>query len=209
MRTTTLFKEIAMPLHPDLEHAYAQLCTYHDLKMTDLDTGLARVAAANAVVRAQGLESGHLAYLTAIVYAVHGRQLDALGALAEALRRDPMQPLFHQFRSELLGVLAADFKSTPCDAPHLTAWYKVLVAEGAADPDIHLVWAKHLLASGSPESALRVLDALAVLAPAAASVAAVRAEAYEAAGKVDAARACREGVTEPEGDPGHFGYAHA
>ena len=198
-----------MPLHTDLAQAFEQLRSFDSLLKTDPAAALSLVTEANTVVRSHGLESGHLAHLAAVVYLAQGKPLEALAASAESLRRDPMQPRFHEVRAALLAHLADEFKAAPLDAPHLTPWYEVLLAEGGADVDVHLSWARHLLAKGNAQAALRLLDALALLAPAAAAVAAVRAEAYEATGKVDAARACREGIAEFNGKAQHQGHAHA
>lgn len=181
-----------MLLPTALTDAFTQLGNFDDLiKKGDLDTARSRLAHANTIVRSHGLESGHLAYLAAVVYAIEGQHRSAIYAAEEAIQRDPMQPRFRELHTSLLNALAATFKTSGHEEPEMASWYELLVEEGYADTEVHLAWARHQLALGYAESAVRILDALAVLAPVAVPIEALRAEAYEAAGRPDVAERCR------------------
>jgi hypothetical protein len=114
-----------------------------------------------------GLDSAYLAWGMAVTSDYLGELDVAFTTISESLAKDPLNPaaqnsfgvIAHHIRAAL-----ADAQRTPDDActPRL---YQLLLQAGEADVPSHLAMARHLAHGAKPAEAMRILDAVTLLAP--------------------------------------------
>lgn len=186
-----------MPLPAELQQAYVGLDDFDALlNAGDFATALARIANAEVVLAQHGVRSAHLKYLSSAIAGRLGQHLEALDFISAALELDPLNPTTQHRRYVTLNTISNAMKGAGSTSPFIVPWYQALVAEDCADASVHETYARHLLATKRPTEALRILDALAVLSPSAATVASLRADALAASGDEPAARQSREVAAE-------------
>lgn len=114
-----------------------------------------------------GIDSAYVAWGLAVALDNLGELEMAFEAVGEAIALDPMNPAAHHsfdvVASRLRAALADP--SRPPGDPSTPRIYALLQHAGEADVPSHLAMARHLAHAGEREAALRLLDAVTLLAP--------------------------------------------
>jgi tetratricopeptide (TPR) repeat protein len=114
-----------------------------------------------------GVESADLLWGLAIVSDYLGELDDAFVYITKAIRRDPLSPSIENSFGIICSRIRAalsDVNRDPADAT-TPKYFRMLVQAGKCDETSHLAMARHLDHGGKPEEALRILEALNVIAP--------------------------------------------
>lgn len=114
-----------------------------------------------------GLRSGYVDWGLAVALANLGETEMAFQTANEAIRQDPLNPAaqesFEHIAEQLRAALA-DPRRAPHD-PSTPRLYELLQGAGEADVPSHLAMARHLAQAGDRQGAMRLLDAVTLLAP--------------------------------------------
>jgi tetratricopeptide (TPR) repeat protein len=132
--------------------------------------------------RKLGIDSSYLAWGLAVAHDFLGELEMAFEAIKEAITHDPMNVAVHRsfdVIADRLRAALADAARAP-DDPSTPRLYALLQGAGEADVPSHLAMARHLAHAGMHADAMRILDAVTLLAP-------VSKDAWE--GKATLARA--------------------
>jgi tetratricopeptide (TPR) repeat protein len=120
-----------------------------------------------ARARKLGMESSYLAWGLAIAHDYLGELEMAFEAISEAVTHDPLNvAVFRSFDHIALRLRAALAEVTRApDDPSTPQIYALLQGAGEADVSSHLAMARHLGHAGKHADAMRILDAVTLLAP--------------------------------------------
>lgn len=113
-----------------------------------------------------GIESGFVYWNTAVCQEALGDIEAAFATICRAARLDPLaQPVQGTFDSIAwrMRYSVADPGRAPGD-PAVARMYQALMAAGECDVSSHVAMARHLSATGEHERAMRILDAVTLLA---------------------------------------------
>lgn len=114
-----------------------------------------------------GLDSSYLAWGLAVALDNLGEIEMAFETVSEAVQKDPMNPACHHsfdvIASRLRAALADPARAL--DDPSTPRLYALLQRAGEADIPSHLAMARHLAHAGKHAEAMRLLDAVVLLAP--------------------------------------------
>lgn len=117
---------------------------------------------------ALGVRSPHLWWMEAFVLELLGRTEEAYRAIVEAARLDPLDPEIQKRLAGLAWALRhalADESRSPVD-PSTPRLYALLQETGESDVPCHLAMASHLAETGRAGEALRLVEAVLLVAPA-------------------------------------------
>jgi tetratricopeptide (TPR) repeat protein len=139
-----------------------------------------------------GLASAHLDWGFAVASDYLGETEMAFEGIREAVTKDPFNPMVQRSFDIIAGRLRAalaDAARAPEDAstPRL---YRLLLAAGEADVSCHVAMARHLAHAGDAREAMRLLDAVTLLAPASRDAWLQKAALARAAGDAALAAEC-------------------
>ena len=114
-----------------------------------------------------GLRSAYLLWGLAGAYDNLGELELAFSTMSEAVNLDPFNPTTQRSFDVISGRLRAALAdaSRSADDPSTPRLYQMLLGAGEADVPSHLAMARHLFAAGDQVGALRLLDAVTLLAP--------------------------------------------
>jgi tetratricopeptide (TPR) repeat protein len=139
-----------------------------------------------------GLDSAYLAWGIAVTSDYLGDLDVAFTTISESIAKDPLNPA----AQNSFGVIAnhiraalADPQRAP-DDPNTPRLYQLLLEAGEADVPSHLAIARHLAHAGKGAEALRVLDAVTLLAPSSLDAWRQRAGLARSLGQDDVALEC-------------------
>jgi len=114
-----------------------------------------------------GLDSAYLTWGIAVTSDYLGELDVAFTTISESLAKDPLNPAaqnsFDVIASHIRAALA-DPQRAPDDAS-TARLYQLLLEAGEADVASHLAMARHLAHAGKPAEAMRILEAVTLLAP--------------------------------------------
>ena len=115
-----------------------------------------------------GLDSAYLAWGVAVTSDYLGDTDMAFAAISEALARDPFNPAARHSFDIICGRVRSALAAPERDVadPSTPRLYELLLGAGEADVPSHLAMARWLAAGGKREEAMRILDAVTLLAPA-------------------------------------------
>lgn len=174
-------------LHERLASELAELQSL--VEQRELVQAQERFAALAKECEAAGIRSSSLLWARAVAFDYAGEPFVALEVVLRALAIDPISPnlrrsfdIITEHVREALGDPQANLEN-----PAIARAYAHLVDLELAEDRAHLGMARHQLATGVPEAALRLAQAVTVLSPRSASAWTVVAEAARAVGNVDLA----------------------
>jgi tetratricopeptide (TPR) repeat protein len=162
-----------------------------------------------ALARKAGIPHGMISWRLAVCSDNLGEPEAAMEYAVEALENDPLAvPFRNSFEivcKRIRDTLANE--SWDVSNPATARFYDLLVRERETDDAAHLAMARHLLATGAPARARRILDALSVLSPRRAEAWALLAVIARGEGDEDAARAAEieAAACDDAGGPPVFG----
>lgn len=113
-----------------------------------------------------GVESAFLVWNLAVCQEAVGELETAFETVSEAARLDPLaQPIQSTFDSVAwrMRLVVADPERAPED-PAIARMYEALMSAGECDVSSHVAMARHLSAVGEHQRAMRILDAVTLLA---------------------------------------------
>lgn len=147
-------------------------------------------------VRARALEAGIDSPYVNCSLAVCFEKLDELEAAFEAIcaaaRHDPFAPpvqgVFNSVAWKLRFALAEPERAL--DDPSTPRIYEALMATGECDVQCHVAMARYLSAAGRHDEAMRLLDAVTLLANVSRDAWATKAAVARASGREELARSC-------------------
>ena len=174
--------------------------TYPDVRFRELgseadrarqlldDSRFAEARDAFTAVRARaaklGLDSAYLAWSLAIALDMNEETEMAFKVIEEAIAKDPLNPQAQRSFAIIAGKLrqaVADGARAAGD-PSIARVYRLLLEAGEADVACHIGMARHLGATGDHAAALKLLDAVTLLAPVSRDAWLAKAAAARAAG---------------------------
>lgn len=163
---------------------------------------LYRIIVARA--RKAGIESSHLHWAFAVACDYSGDMEMAFEQVTAAIAKDPLALPYRQsfgIITDRIKAALADPDRAPDDAstPRL---YALLQRGGVADVASHLAMARYHLATGKPDQACALVDAVVLLHPTSREAWELKATIADAAGDTAAAEAARvEAAALAAGDP--------
>lgn len=115
-----------------------------------------------------GLDSAYLAWGVAVTSDYLGELEVAFTTISESIAKDPLNPAaqrsFDIIAGHIREALAAPARAP--DDPSTPRLYQLLLEAGEADVASHLAMARHLAHAGDGEAAMRIVEAVTLLAPA-------------------------------------------
>lgn len=176
---------------PELDGLQAAIRTAeeHLFRCGDVDAAQAALDDVHKRFQVLGIRSAFLSWLRAIAADRSGRLLEALDLVEEAMCLDPGALQISNSRRVILNRIREAIVGEDCDIkdPELPKLWEVLARAGVADEEIHLVMARHKLATGDNPGALWMAKAIRTLYPGSAAAWELTAEVATAMG--DAATA--------------------
>ncbi len=164
--------------------------------------GVCRVIVAEA--RKAGLDSAHMHWALAVACDYSGDLEMAYEEMAVAIAKDPLAPPFRHSFEVITGrikVALAD-PERAADDPSTPRLYALLQRADEVDVDAHLAMARWQLATGKPDAARALVDAVTLLHPTARAAWELKATLAAAAGDLAAAEQARvEAAALGTGDP--------
>ena len=167
-------------------------------------------AEARALAAKLGVGSAYLAWGLAVALDLNKETEAAFKIIQEAIAQDPLNPSaqgsFDAIAWKLRGFIA-DPSLSP-DDPAIPRVYRLLLDAGEADVGAHVAMARHLASVGDRSGALKLLDAVTLLAPASRDAWLAKASLARAleddglAAECDAHAAMLAGGSVPFGIPG-------
>jgi hypothetical protein len=157
--------------------------TFPDLRFRDLNSRARRArqllddnhyaeardafAAARAQARKLGLDSAYLSWGLALALDMNQETEAAFTTIQEAIAQDPLNPSSQGSFDAIAWKLrnAIGDPALPAEDPAIPRIYRLLLDAGEADVPAHLAMARHLAAQGDRAGAMRLLDAVTLLAP--------------------------------------------
>ncbi|HJW74258.1 MAG TPA: hypothetical protein VJ787_01125 [Thermoleophilia bacterium] len=138
-----------------------------------------------------GVQSGHVTWVLAVLSDYLGEEEEAFKFISEAMRMDPLEPSiqksFDIITDRIRRMLIDPERDLADDStPRL---HGMLVAAGKADELVHIAMACHLEAVGRDNEAMKLLDAVLLLAPACRDAWVVKAMMAKKLGLIDEAMA--------------------
>lgn len=120
-----------------------------------------------ARARKLGLRSGYLLWGLGVAYDNLGELELAFSTMSDAVNLDPFSPSAQRSFDIIAGRVRAALAdaSRAADDPSTPRLYQLLLGAGEADVPSHLAMARHLAACGDQPGAMRMLDAVTLLAP--------------------------------------------
>ena len=139
-----------------------------------------------------GLQSGYLSWCLAVAHDLQGELDMAFTHINDAMAQDPLHLSYHRSFDIICNHIreALCSPSRALDDASTPRLYELLQSAGEADVPCHLAMAKHLAATGRPADAMRILDALTLLAPISRDVWVEKGLIARAMGDVDEAVRC-------------------
>ena len=145
-----------------------------------------------ARARKLGAESAHVHWALAVAYDNLGELEMAFTAISAAVNLDPLEPAGHRSFDIITGHMRAalaDENRAP-DDPSTSKIYELLVGAGEADVPCHLAMARHLAHTGKRDEAMKMLDAVTLLAPVSRDAWLQKASLARAMGNMELAMQC-------------------
>ena len=114
-----------------------------------------------------GLESAYLAWGIAVTSYNLGELDVAFTTISESIAKDPLNPDAQNFFTVIANHIRAALADPQLalDDPSTPRLYQLLLAAGEADVASHLAMVRHLAHAGKTGEAMRLLDAVTLLAP--------------------------------------------
>jgi tetratricopeptide (TPR) repeat protein len=114
-----------------------------------------------------GLASAYLDWGIAVASDFMGEFEMAFDSIRESVAKDPFNPAAQHSFDIIAGHIRAALTEPgrAADDPSTPRLYRLLLAAGEADVSCHVAMARHLARAGQPAEAMRVLDAVTLLAP--------------------------------------------
>jgi tetratricopeptide (TPR) repeat protein len=139
-----------------------------------------------------GLDSAYLSWGVAVTSDYLGELDVAFTTISESIAKDPLNPAAQRSFDIIAGHIRESLAnpSRSPDDPSTPRLYRLLLEAGEADVACHLAMARHLAHAGEPEAAMRVVDAVTLLAPASRDAWVQKAALARAAGDEALAREC-------------------
>lgn len=139
-----------------------------------------------------GIASAYLHWNVALCHEALGDPEAAFAAVCAAVRLDPLaQPIQSTFESVAWGLRASlASPERPDDDAAIARMYETLMAAGECDVTSHVKMARHLSATGDHDRALRILDAVTLLASVSQDAWHAKAGVARAAGREELAAEC-------------------
>jgi tetratricopeptide (TPR) repeat protein len=182
--------------------------TFPDIRMRGLVAGAQRAqdfldrgnyreardafAEMRARARKLGFDSAYLAWGLAVATDYLGELEMAFTTIWESVAKDPLNPAAQrsfEIIADHIRSSLADASRAP-DDPSTPRLYRLLLEAGEADVASHLAMARHLAHAGEHEAALRIVDAVTLLAPASRDAWLQKAAFARAAGEDSVADEC-------------------